>query len=488
MSSRALLAALGAVAVAAAIALAPSSPPGEGRATRARPHVFLLNIDMLRADHVGIYGYERATTPEIDRLARDGVWFTAARSHAPWTYPSVVSLLSGLYPSSHGAGYAQQGDEYVTTVVPPELETMAVLFERAGYATAAFVTNPLLKRLSGLDRGFDVYRDEFVREWKRRGGPWAEESMRAENVHGALLEWLDEDVAGPRFAYVHYIDVHGPYLDPKPFGGGREVAPLVAERARLTGKPRDLLVDVYDGELAHLDGLIGDLVRELDRRSILDDSIVIITSDHGEEFGDHGGHGHGHTLYDELLRVPLVFVRTGAFPYTGRVDEVVGQVDLLPTLCDFTGLEVPAGRPGRSLRRTIAGAPAGDAHPFVAEMDNRGRPAWNSKPGDFEVGYALVVPPATKYVVGTVPGRRPPATATTREQLFDLHDDPKETTNLAQDSARTARPRRLLDAELEQARRVAVARRTAPIDEATKERLRALGYLPAEPAPDVPAE
>jgi arylsulfatase A-like enzyme len=476
------LGAPGAVSVALALLVGCTSSPG-GEASRAvpRPHVFLLNVDMLRADHLGVHGYPRATTPELDRLAERGVWFSAARAHAPWTYPSVVSLLSGLHPSSHGAGYSKEGDQYVTTVVPEELDTMARVFDRAGYATAGFVTNPLLKRASGLDRGFDVYRDEFVREWKRQGGSWAEDTMRAENVHEALLEWLDQDVDGPRFAYVHYIDVHGPYLDPKPFGGGREVDPALAEQARLTGEPRDVAIDVYDGELAHLDGLIGALVRELDRRGILDDSIVIVTSDHGEEFGDHGGHGHGHTLYDELLRVPLIFVRTDAFPYTGRVDAIVGQVDLLPTLCDLAGLPLPPGRPGRTLRPLVERAAGADSRPLVAEMDNRGRPAWNSKPGDPEVAYALVLPPATKYVVGTVPSRKQPG-GTTQEQLFDLRADPGETKNLVVDGETAARPRGLLSEMLARAKSVAVARQTAPIDAATQERLRALGYLPEEPA------
>lgn len=467
--------ALAAAGVAAAVALVAHEP--------RRPHVFLLNVDMLRADHVGVYGYHRDTTPELDRLARGGVWFSSARAHAPWTYPSVVSLLSGLYPSSHGAGYSQEGDDYVTTVVPAEIDTMAKVFDRAGYATAAFVTNPLLKRLSGLDRGFDVYRDEFVREWKRGTGEWADASMTAENVHRALLDWLDQEVEGPRFAYLHYIDVHGPYLEPKPFSGRTDVHPLLAERARLTGKPRDVFIDVYDGELAHLDRLIGELVRELERRGLLDDAILVVTSDHGEEFGDHGGHGHGHTLYGELLRVPLIIARTGAQPHTRRVDELVGHVDLLPTLCDLAGLAVPDGRPGRSLRRLIEGQPDASAPPLLAEMDNRGRPSWNSKPGDPQVAYAVLIPPASKYVVGSIAARDAAGRGATRELLFDLARDPNERDGVVAHEDDLGEPRRLLTEMLTGAKRVAVAKETAPIDASTQARLRALGYLPDEPVP-----
>lgn len=448
----------------------------------SRPNVFLFNIDMLRADHLGVYGYERDTSPELDRIAREGVWFSAARAHAPWTYPSVVSLLSGVYPTSHGATYSELKDEYVTTTVSPELETIATMLKRAGYTTAGFITNPLLKKSSGLNRGFDVFEDEFVRSWKRWSGtPWSTEAMNAENVHRTVLAWLDQKPRVPLFMYVHYIDVHGPYLEPRAWGQpAGTVSSEDAEKARLTGEPRQLAIDVYDGEIRRLDGLIGQFLSDLESRGLLEDAIVIVTADHGEEFGDHGGFGHGHTLYEEMLHVPLIVMRTGSMPHTRKIDSPVGHVDLLPTIAELAGAEVPSGAVGRSLVPLLRGEDDDAPRPLLSEMDNRGRPVWNSKPGAPVVAYSLLVPPATKYVVG---GAAPfdPASSTddkVAEQIFDLSRDPKESAPSNEPTDAKQRAKRFLARTLEEARASAIAPGVAPLDESTQKRLRALGYLP----------
>jgi arylsulfatase len=438
----------------------------------------------LRADHLGVYGYPRDTTPVLDALAREGVSFTEARSQAPWTYPSVVSLLTGLYPSSHGATYSEADGEYVTTTVSAALPTLATLLKSHGYATAAFVANPLLKRYSGLQRGFDEYRDDFVGDWRRKGkGQWWQQNMTAADIHRAVLEWLPEDPQQPIFAYIHYIDVHGPFLDPKPFGrSSHNVSPAQAERARLTGKPRALAIDLYDGELRALDDEIGRFLAALEERGILDQSIVIVTGDHGEEFGDHAGHGHGHTLYEELLHVPLIVARTTAVPVTRRVDEKVGHIDVLPTILDLALGERADDLPGRSLRDLIEGGAEGqDARPLLAEMDNRGRPAWNSKPGDPKVAYALFSSSGDKYILGV---SRPidgaelaGAAAPGREQLFDLTTDRKERRPGAS-AERLERARAELSAVVGEAQKRAARPSTVPIDAETQERLRVLGYLP----------
>lgn len=465
------------------------SSPGNETATRStneasqRPNIFLLNIDMLRADHVGLYGYPRATTPVIDRLGREGVWFSAARSHAPWTYPSVVSLLSGVHPSSHGATYSESGDTYVTTTVPSQLPTLATLLQAAGYSTAAFITNPLLKKSSGLDRGFDDFRDEFVGTWKRHSAaPWSRSSMSAENVHRTVLEWLDARPAEPLFAYIHYIDVHGPYLTPKPFGRPEgSVDSATAEKARLSGIPRQLAIDLYDGELLHLDRLIGDFVAALDERGVLANSVVVITADHGEEFGEHGGHGHGHSLFEEMLHVPFLILRTEAMPYSRRIDMPVAQIDILPTLAEIAEVDVPTSVAGRSLLSTIRATDPPSPRPILSEMDNRGRPVWNAKKGDPLISYSVLVPPATKYVLGSQTPLTADWTSRTdfQETIFDLAQDSGEETPVAPDETTIRELRRDLDGLLRRARSVAVTPGTATLDEETQARLRALGYLPA---------
>ena len=448
------------------------------------PNVFLLNIDMLRADHLGVHGYPRATTPVLDRIAREGIWFRAARAHAPWTYPSVVSLLSGLYPTSHGATYSGFEDTYVTTTVPEELETIATVLDGAGYSTAAFITNPLLKRSSGLDRGFDVFQDEFIGEWKRlSAGRWWGDSMTADRVHEAVFSWLDTNPPAPLFAYIHYIDVHGPYLEPRPFGGEPgSVEPELAEQARLTGKPRQLAIDLYDGELARLDSLIGDFLSALDERGVLANSIVMITADHGEEFGEHAGHGHGHTLYEEMLHVPFLVLRTDAVPHTRVIDMPVAQIDILPTIAELVGAPIPAAAAGRSLAATIVAGVEPSPRAILSEMDNRGRPVWNAKKGDPEVSYALLLPPTTKYVLGLEGplGAELPAVLSGQETFFDLAIDPDERTGIQPSLQGTRVAQRELQEVIDRARSVAMEPGTATIDEATRQRLRVLGYLPDE--------
>jgi arylsulfatase A-like enzyme len=442
------------------------------------PDVFVLNVDMLRADHVGVYGYARDTTPEIDRLARQGVLFRRAHSHAPWTFPSVVTLLTGLHPTSHGAGYAHEGGHFVTTTISDDLVTLAEVLHGAGYATAAFVTNPLLKRASGLAQGFDVYRDEFVRDWFRDGDPqWWLGSMTAEHVDAAALDWLDQTPGRPHFVYLHYIDVHGPYLTTRPWGRPEGSVPQnVAEYARTSGKALPLMVDLYDGALRYVDGEIGGFVRTLAARGILDHAIVLITADHGDEFGDHGGFGHGHTLYEELVHVPLVMVRTQAFPVTRVVDDVVGQIDVVPTIAELAGVSAPPGLPGRSLVPLARGA-SGAAPTVLMEMDNRGREPWNAAPGAPDVVYGLLVPPTTKYIASrrTALGEDG-TTAHERVEVYDLGRDPGEHANRAAGVAVDELDGSLRDL-VRASRAVAHAPATTPMDAETVERLRQLGYV-----------
>jgi arylsulfatase A-like enzyme len=452
---------------------------------RRPPDVFILNIDMLRADHLGVYGYARDTTPELDRLARNGVWFRHAHSHASWTFPSVATLLTGLYPSSHGAGYARAGGHYVTTTISDDILTLAEVMHGAGYATAAFVTNPQLKRASGLGQGFDVYRDEFVADWFRDGSPnWWLASMTAEHVHEAVLDWLDRTPNVPHFVYLHYIDVHGPYLTTRPWGHpAGSVAPDVAELARTSGRMLPLMVDLYDGALRHLDGEIGGFVRSLAERGLLQHSIVVVTADHGDEFGDHGGFGHGHTLYEELVHVPLILVRTNALPVTRMVDEVVGQIDVAPTIIELAGAPAMPHLPGRSLVPLLRGGDAGPTPSLLFEMDNRGRQPWNSSPGAPEVVYGVLVPPAQKYIASRRTSLdEAPATANERVEVYDLARDPGEHANLAPGIVADELDGRIRDA-VRGARAIAHAPSRTPIDAETERRLHQLGYVGEPHAP-----
>lgn len=452
------------------------------RERNAPPHIFVLNVDMLRADHLGIHGYERDTSPALDRMARQGVWFRRAHSHAPWTLPSVATLLCGHYPTTHGAGYSKVGDRYSTTVLPPGLDTLPELLRASGYATAAFITNPLLKRSSGLAEGFDHFVDDFVGDWSPgEAKQWWLRAMGAENVNRTVLDWLDSrEDSRPVFAYLHYIDVHGPYLEPRAWGRpGRLVDRQLAEAARTTAGNPGLMRDLYDAALRRLDERIGEFVDALDQRGLLAKSVVLITSDHGEEIQDHSGFGHGHTLFQELLHIPLIFLRTEAFPYQRVVEETVGQVDLLPTLAAIGGAALPKGLPGTNLMPIIAG-PAPDWRrpmPLIAEMDNRARPAWNAKPDAPEVAYALLAP-QLKYVIGRRAPLGPGEEGGDLEQaLYDLSADPSERENLLErGEARPTLRARLAESVL-RARAIAIEPERVLLDGETEQRMRALGYV-----------
>ena len=467
----------GILLVLVVLSTACTAPTGDHESA-PRPNIFLLNIDMLRADHLGVHGYERDTTPVLDALGRNGILFERAHAHAPWTFPSVASLLTGLLPTSHGASYAQDDGEYVTQAISDELETVAEILRDAGYTTAAFVTNPLLKSYSGLSQGFELYRDDFVSVARRRGLPWAKDEMRAENVHREVLSWLDESPRGPLFVYLHYIDLHGPYLEPKPFDPDREIPSRArAEGARLSGRHPELARDLYDGELRHLDREIGRFLEELESRGLLQDSVVIVTSDHGEEFGDHGGHGHGHTLYEEQLHVPLIVARTRAVPFQRRIETPVGHIDILPTLAELAGVEAASELPGESLLPAIEGASL-PRRAILSEMDNRGRPAWNAKPGDPVVSYALLDSDLRKYVFASDGPYDADAPAdAVREQRFDLKRDPGEARPLLEESPPGEAK---LAGVLARALSLRHDSRPVTIDGETRDRLAALGYISSD--------
>ena len=307
--------------------------------------------------------------------------------------------------------------------------------------------------------------------------------MQAKDVNQAVLAWLDTSPPPPLFAYIHYIDVHGPYLEPRPFGRPKgSVDAATAEKARLHGKPKSVAIDLYDGELQDLDARIGEFLRELESRGVLQDSIVIITSDHGEEFGDHGNHGHGHTLHEELLHVPWIMVRTQAFPFTSTIETPVAQVDLLPTLASALGIAIPENLPGQNLFPALRRGGEPEGRPILSEMDNRGRPVWNAKPDDLPLGYAVLVPPDTKYILSA---KAPyPSDGVVepevKEIFFALGSDPRERVERTPQESQRERARAALGKLLDAARAVEVEPGVAPLDKETRARLHALGYLPSD--------
>jgi arylsulfatase A-like enzyme len=372
---------LAAVLAAAAVAGCGGEPDA---AASARPDVFLIVIDTLRADHLGAYGYARDTSPHIDALAARGMLFTRATAPSSWTRPAVASLLTSRLPSEHGAVSAEHRlDERIVT--------LAEIFRDAGYRTVGVCANfAHITARAGFDRGFDDWTGLKVPVAEGEGDPiWAEatedgrrqplRAPTAAEVNRALLPRIPP--AGPRpvFLYVHYMDPHSGYLPPSPY---RErflsdpvfdraqppatsdfVRELAAGRIAVDERGRQRLIDLYDGEIAAVDDAVGALLAALAERGYAGRAVYALVSDHGEEFTEHGGWFHGLTLYHESLHVPFALWDSRAVAVGARRDTPVDLLDMPTTLLALAGLEPAAGMRGRDL--SAAEVPT---RPLLAEL------------------------------------------------------------------------------------------------------------------------
>jgi len=319
-------------------------------------NVVIIGIDTLRPDHLGCYGYGRDTSPEIDSLAARGALFENVTSQAPWTLPSFATIFTSLYPSQHGASA-------LNTHLRTDHPTLAMMLLKRGYSTAAIVNAPFLRPEFKLDRGFEYY------DYKP---PFA--GRVADGTTADALAWIDEHIDEPFFIFVHYFDPHLPYGAPPPYD--RQFCPdyagslplpfdiSVFPRARATNfesmksvseEDWEYIRALYDGEIRFADHAVGRLLAGLEERHLADRTLIILLGDHGEEFFEHGGFEHGHSLYNEVIKVPLIVAppRTVAGP--SRVTAHVRLTDVTPTFLDFLGIQPAAHLEGASLKPLITG-------------------------------------------------------------------------------------------------------------------------------------
>lgn len=440
-----------------------------------RPNVVLVSIDTLRADHVSAYGYPRQTTPQIDRLAAGGVRFSNAFASASWTLPSHASLFTSQLPSVHGARHDR-------AALPAAATTLAESLSAAGFATAGFVSWVYVGARYGFAQGFDEYRelvDASRLEFASGGG-----AARAETVIDAAVGWLATAPRRPFFLFVHLFDPHLDYAPPEPYGAlfggdpaasdGRyaSVRPHIAylhadPPAPLSPAARERLTALYDGEIRYVDDQLGRLMSALARRG--EECLVVVLSDHGEEFGEHGSfEGHGWTLYDEVLRVPLVMRLPGGEAAGAVLDAPVSLLDVAPTILDALELPLPESFQGTSqLPRIRGGAAPGERLLFAQtwRSGTRLRAVRGARWKRIEVedaGAAQLGLPVRQGV-----------------ELYDLERDPGEQRALREDGFPEARS---LAAALDAAEREPAGGATAPAEvelgDAERERLRALGYAP----------
>jgi arylsulfatase A-like enzyme len=316
------------------------------------PNIVLILIDTLRADHLGCYGYARRTSPTIDRLAAEGAMFEQAIASSSWTVPSTMSLLSSLYEPVHGVDSLQSRYALAHPL-------LAEVLARAGYKTAGFFAGDTLHPMFGFDRGFDTYSD------CRSGGEMTLEDVANPRVHGAVTRWFEERLQEPFFVFAHYFDIHQAYVPPPPYDTMFDPAfaepfqQVIRSDGRpdpdLTPRGLEHLIALYDGEIRWTDQWIDQLLDLLRTRGVLDRTLIVLTSDHGEEFGEHGWAYHGHTLHDESVRVPLMVRMPGIVPPGLRIPAQVRLVDVYPTILSLAGVEAPAEIVGRNLAPLVLG-------------------------------------------------------------------------------------------------------------------------------------
>jgi arylsulfatase A-like enzyme/Tfp pilus assembly protein PilF len=314
----------------------------DSRRTPAAINVVLITLDTLRTDRLSCYGSDLVDTPNIDRFAAEGVRFTNAASTVPFTLPAHSSIMTGLYPPGHGVR------ENVGYVLDERFPTLAELLGKGGWATGGFVSAFVLDHRWGIGRGFDHYVDDFNLREMETANMGSAQRDGAETI-AAAVSWLDERPTDrPFFLWLHLYDPHEPYTPAEPF------------KSEYPGRP-------YDAEVAYTDSLVGDFRRALGERGLLDASLVILTSDHGEGLGEHGETFHGFFVYDSTIHVALIVRPPSADSAGGVVGRAVSHVDLLPTILDLVGLPVPENVHGRSLAPLIAGQEVAWDRPVYSE-------------------------------------------------------------------------------------------------------------------------
>lgn len=326
---------------------------GGGPEQERAPNLLLISIDTLRADFLACYGHERVTAPELDALAERGTLFEDVTAASPWTLPSHASMLTGLYPSTHGV--KDHGFQLTAPTLATHLETL-------GYQTVAVVNSHNLGETKyGLLRGFE--RSHWVMEMEIVDGKLGKDVLNyGRDVNAKALTFLDElDPARPFFCFLHYYDVHtdftpderwvAEYVEPYDGRLSGLTQDLVRARNHMQEVERDdlrYLEQLYEAEIRTFDGVLAELLASLGERGLLANTVLCVTSDHGEEYGEHGGLLHGRTHYQEVLRIPLLLSGPGV-PVGLRVPEPAHLVDVAPTLLALLGAPLPGPVDGLDL-------------------------------------------------------------------------------------------------------------------------------------------
>ena len=465
-----------------------------------RPNVLLIVMDTTRADRLSSYGQTRKITPNIDHLAEEGVLFEHASSTGAWTFPSHASLFTGLYTSQHGADWSHRR-------LDSHLTTMAELLGEHGYQTAGFSNNAWIGRSTNFQQGFELYEEMWSRGRlinrvafmavfdKLRRISMHRSDHNADLTNQEIGRWLDKihDANRPFFMFVNYIEPHFVYEPPEPFRSkflqksnrdaektfGRPLRSLkyLPPQLKFTEIQRGFLNDLYDGEVAYVDSKIGELMNDLRSQGLLDNTVVMIVSDHGENIGDHGLFQHQYCLYDTLVHVPLIVRYPKQLPAGIRVTKPVSLIDILPTVIELLNIQVADKE-----RQVLAGQSLLDS----------------LRPGSGErTLLAQYTPPHTRlerYRKSGIPIDERFLTRTLRSitegqfkfiwssdgryELYNLREDSKESHNIISKFPQVARKlKRDLEKHLASLKPIGLEEPVPQMDKMMRERLRSLGYI-----------
>jgi len=433
-------------------------------------NVILIVIDALRADHLGCYGYKRNTSPQLDALAREGVLFKNCYSQSSWTKPSVSSILTSLYPSMHGTTLH-------THALPEDLVTLAEILGDQGYINYGYVANPNLKKIFNFDQGFKFFDDRLMRDklynavlrQMRQKPPYFLKIVNrkfdhndydnAELANARIIPWLDVYKKQNFFMYIHYMDPHAPLSPPPPYN---------TIFGYVEGDDDSRAISLYDGEIRFVDEQISKIIERLKSEKIFSKTMLIITSDHGRAFGEHNYYGHGATIYQEQLKVPLIIKFPGNFPAGRVVEGQVRSIDIMPTILDVLNIAVDLPLEGISLSSLITTETREGICEDVYIEENL---------ANTYILNGVIKNNEWKYIL-TEKSKLRDIEQEGREELYNLLKDPAELKNLADlepDVLGTIRD--LLRSFKERGQKNMPMTSQVELDRETTRQLRSLGYL-----------
>jgi len=463
-----------------------------------KSNIILIVMDTTRRDHLPCYGYTRNTTPELDGLARESLLFTNAYSPSPWTLPSHASLMTGLYPSTHGADYnVNTSSKPAVNLLRQDFITLAEILSQYRYRTAGVVGATFCHRYFGIAQGFDYYNDDFrtvnhdlnhyaIFQIANKLFSLSNFFIRhgyhgiriASKLNEIAFSWLEKNYRYPFFLFINYFDPHWPYSPPSPydllFKGKNErliinnhgndwnlFAKVINNHHSLTDEEKCHLLSQYDGEIAYLDYQIGKLVERLKSLNIYDESMIIITADHGESFGEHNLMDHGRALYEELLHIPLIIKYPLSHTIKGTCSAPVSLIDIMPTVLSTLDIPTPHTIQGKVVTEALA-----DRKVFAEHYRDK---LWIEKFGErFDRDLIAVYSGDFKYIWASHG----------KHELYNVNGDPQEAHNLIHElPAIVTTMDEEIKKRLAQFESSRAGNDLLQVDDAIKEKLEALGYI-----------